>query len=91
MVLELDAGNEKAWFRHGQACFRLKDFSTALHSFKKVTENGRKSHGIPTLDQTEGSIRVGVFLNFFFLEYHVILFLNFFGQNVQKFVIWAIF
>ena len=83
-MLELDAGNEKAWFRHGQACFRLKDFSTALHSFKKVTENGRKSHGIPTLDQTEGSIRVGVFLNFFFLEYHVILFLNFLVKMCKK-------
>ncbi len=39
-MLELEASNEKAWFRHGQACFRLKDFSTALTSFKKVPVPG---------------------------------------------------
>ncbi len=42
MVLELEAGNEKAWFRHGQACFRLKDFSTALTNFKKVSVSCRR-------------------------------------------------
>jgi len=38
VVLELDANNEKAWFRHGQACLRLMDFDTAKESFVKVSK-----------------------------------------------------
>ena len=36
IVLELDKENEKAWYRHGQACLRLRDFHTAKTSFMKV-------------------------------------------------------
>ena len=36
IVLELDSNNEKAWYRHGQACVRLKDFDRAKTSFMKV-------------------------------------------------------
>jgi tetratricopeptide (TPR) repeat protein len=38
VVLELDKNNEKAWFRHGQACVRLNDFEKAKESFAKVAE-----------------------------------------------------
>jgi len=38
VVIELDKNNEKAWFRHGQGCVRLKDFETARESFVKVSE-----------------------------------------------------
>jgi len=38
VVIELDKSNEKAWFRHGQGCVRLKDFETARESFVKVSE-----------------------------------------------------
>ena len=34
--MELDKENEKAWYRHGQACLRLRDFHTAKTSFMKV-------------------------------------------------------
>ena len=37
-MLELDKENEKAWYRHGQACVRLKDFSKAKESFVKVEQ-----------------------------------------------------
>ena len=37
-MIELDKNNEKAWFRHGQGCVRLKDFETARESFVKVSE-----------------------------------------------------
>ena len=36
IVIELDSNNEKAWYRHGQACIRLKDFDRAKTSFMKV-------------------------------------------------------
>ena len=38
VVIELDKNNEKAWYRHGQGCVRLKDFETARESFAKVAE-----------------------------------------------------
>jgi len=38
IVIELDKNNEKAWYRRGQACVKLKDFETAKESFSKVTE-----------------------------------------------------
>jgi len=38
VVIELDKSNEKAWYRHGQGCVRLKDFETARESFVKVSE-----------------------------------------------------
>merc|ERR1712203_851632 len=38
VVIELDASNEKAWFRHGQACIRLADYDKAKESFGKVAE-----------------------------------------------------
>ena len=37
IVIELDGNNEKAWYRRGQACIRLKDFERAKTSFLKVT------------------------------------------------------
>ena len=37
-MIELDENNEKAWYRHGQACVKLKDFDTARDSFNKVTK-----------------------------------------------------
>ena len=36
IVIELDGDNEKAWYRRGQACIRLKDFDRAKTSFMKV-------------------------------------------------------
>ena len=36
VVIELEDKNEKAWFRRGQACLKLKDFDTALDCFNKV-------------------------------------------------------
>jgi len=38
VVIELDSSNEKAWFRHGQACIRLADYDKAKESFGKVAE-----------------------------------------------------
>ena len=38
IVIELDGNNEKAWYRRGQACVRLKDFDKAKESFNKVAE-----------------------------------------------------
>jgi len=38
VVIELDPSNEKAWFRHGQACIRLADYEKAKESFGKVAE-----------------------------------------------------
>ena len=38
VVIELDKNNEKAWYRHGQGCMRLKDYETARESFVKVSE-----------------------------------------------------
>ena len=47
-MIELDENNEKAWYRHGQACVRLKDFDKAKESFKKVAEvSGGKNKDIP--------------------------------------------
>ena len=37
-MIELDSKNEKAWFRRGQACVRLKNFDEAKVSFTKVKE-----------------------------------------------------
>ena len=37
-MIELDEGNEKAWYRRGQACVKLKDFETAKESFNRVTD-----------------------------------------------------
>ena len=34
----MDKNNEKAWYRHGQACVKLKDFDKAKESFLKVEE-----------------------------------------------------
>ena len=38
VVIELDKFNEKAWYRHGQGCVRLKDFELARESFAKVAD-----------------------------------------------------
>ena len=38
VVIELDERNEKAWYRHGQACVKLKDFEKAKESFTRVSE-----------------------------------------------------
>ena len=38
VVIELDKTNEKAWYRHGQGCVRMKDYETARNSFAKVVE-----------------------------------------------------
>ena len=49
VVLELDKNNEKAWFRHGQACVQLLDFETAKESFGKVIGPGPTTiHVSPT-------------------------------------------
>ena len=34
----MDKNNEKAWYRHGQGCVKLKDFEKAKESFLKVQE-----------------------------------------------------
>merc|ERR1712202_70026 len=38
VVIELDKSDEKAWYRHGQGCVKLKDFETARESFSRVAE-----------------------------------------------------
>ena len=37
-MIELDKSNEKAWYRRGQACIKLKDFDQGKESFAKVSE-----------------------------------------------------
>ena len=34
----MDKNNEKAWYRRGQACVKLKDFDKAKESFVRVEE-----------------------------------------------------
>merc|ERR1719500_1931542 len=38
VVLELDKDNEKAWFRHGQACIRLGNFVPPLRQLRRLAE-----------------------------------------------------
>jgi len=52
IVIELDSKNEKAWFRRGQACVRLKNFDEAKVSFTKVKEiSGGKNKEVGKLLQ----------------------------------------
>jgi FK506-binding protein 4/5 len=44
VVIELDKKNEKAWFRRGQACMKLKDWEGARESFVNVSELSGKSN-----------------------------------------------
>ena len=44
IVIELDSENEKAWYRRGQACIRLKDFDRAKTSFMKVASISGGQH-----------------------------------------------
>jgi len=55
VVIELEDKNEKAWFRRGQACLKLKDFDTALDCFNKVCElsGGSNKEGVRLQRETE--------------------------------------
>jgi len=55
VVIELDKNNEKAWFRHGQACVKLKDIDTALDSFKQVVSisGGANKEAVKSVKECE--------------------------------------
>merc|ERR1719382_128150 len=59
VVLELDSSNEKAWFRHGQACIRLGNFDTAKESFGKAAElsEGRNKEVPRWLQRCEAELK----------------------------------